>query len=344
MPSSKGFSVARSLRTHIPARHPARACAAGLQALLLAKRHPEPDPPSHSRKPPRSHTTSMPPPSAPTSPATSPTQGSTPAHPQEKATDDGATSPPPPADTDPDTDATTRALAHKDKGTAHFRGARWGEALSAYRAALACLPARPATLTPAPAPPTRDDELDGEAVGGAGGKGNDKGKGKGKEREEKEEVLDVSSPAVSAADKETARLRAVLHANIGACLLKLGDHKEAAQACTEALLDDPAYVKARERRAACNDIIGSWTSLTSVQEDYTALLALHPAPAAQADLRRKLAALAPRLAAAQKRETDEMLGKLKGLGNSILGNFGLSTDNFKFEPNGAGGYSLNFQQ
>lgn len=152
-------------------------------------------------------------------------------------------------------------------------------------------------------------------------------------------------------------------------------------------------MKARERRAACNEVIGSWTSLTSVQEgasllpppstpttklmndfrtaDYTALLALHPAPAAQADLRRKLAALAPRLAASQKRETDEMLGKLKGLGNSILGahclyppsllppstpspatnaacthtgNFGLSTDNFKFEPNGAGGYSLNFQQ
>ena len=57
-----------------------------------------------------------------------------------------------------------------------------------------------------------------------------------------------------------------------------------------------------------------------------------------------------------------MLGKLKGLGNSILGtlldynmvagnptlssqgNFGLSTDNFKFEPNGQGGYSMNFTQ
>ena len=54
--------------------------------------------------------------------------------------------------------------------------------------------------------------------------------------------------------------------------------------------------------------------------------------------------------------------KLKGLGNSILGNsilnlrtlsstyptstspgnFGLSTDNFKFVPNGEGGYSMNF--
>ena len=67
--------------------------------------------------------------------------------------------------------------------------------------------------------------------------------------------------------------------------------------------------------------------------------------------------------AAQKTETTEVLSKLKGLGNSILGtpfpsiykmsdvhrlnpcvvgNFGLSTDNFKFEPDGKGGYSMNF--
>lgn len=36
-------------------------------------------------------------------------------------------------------------------------------------------------------------------------------------------------------------------------------------------------------------------------------------------MRRKLQLLKPRLEAAQKRETDEMLGKLKGLGNSLLG-------------------------
>ena len=34
-------------------------------------------------------------------------------------------------------------------------------------------------------------------------------------------MLDISSPAVSVADKETTRLRAVLHANVGACLLKM---------------------------------------------------------------------------------------------------------------------------
>jgi len=74
-------------------------------------------------------------------------------------------------------------------------------------------------------------------------------------------------------------------------------------------------------------------------------------------VQRLLRNLTPRIQVAQKRETDEMMGKFKEMGNSILGEvvgqvsgtdlildtgmFGLSTDNFKFEPNGQGGYSVN---
>ena len=97
--------------------------------------------------------------------------------------------------------------------------------------------------------------------------------------------------------------------------------------------------------------------------DYTTLSKLLPASSSGAkEVERSLFLLKPRIEAAQKRETGEMLDKLKGLGNSILGmpsmsfvgshrsfiggsgNFGLSTDNFKFEPNGQGGYSMNFSQ
>ncbi len=72
--------------------------------------------------------------------------------------------------------------------------------------------------------------------------------------------------------------------------------------------------------------------------------------------------LGPRLEQQQKKETDEMLGKLREVGDNILGiyalsaihngaditcqlgRFGLSTNNFQFTPNGQGGYSMNFTQ
>jgi len=142
-----------------------------------------------------------------------------------------------------------------------------------------------------------------------------------------------------------AKARSILHANRGACHVKLGEHKEAVEACSQALIDDPKYVKALQRRAASNESINSWSSLTAAQEDYTTLLKLLAPSSSQAkEIERSLMRLKPRIEIAQKQETAEMLDKLKGLGNGILGNFGLSTDNFKFEPNGQGGYSMNFSR
>ncbi|KIM48022.1 hypothetical protein M413DRAFT_439716 [Hebeloma cylindrosporum] len=225
------------------------------------------------------------------------------------------------------------ANERKQEGNDCFRAGKWNEALTAYRSALNSLPKRPTKPRP---DVSEQDEIPGEDPSTK--------KGSDDEGEKEEAVVDVSSPAVTESEKESVRLRSVLNANIGACFVKLGDHKEAVQACTQAILDDPTYIKALERRAASNDILNTWTSLTSVQEDYNTLLKLYTSPTQLNETRRKLQYLKPRLEAAQKRETDEMLGKLKGLGNSILGNFGLSTDNFKFEPNGSGGYSMNFSR
>ncbi len=46
----------------------------------------------------------------------------------------------------------------------------------------------------------------------------------------------------------------------------------------------------------------------------------------------------------KKQMTDEMLGKLKDVGNSVLNMFGLSTDNFKMQENSGGGYSIQFNK
>lgn len=47
----------------------------------------------------------------------------------------------------------------------------------------------------------------------------------------------------------------------------------------------------------------------------------------------------------QEKMKAEMLEKLKGFGNTILGKFGLSTDNFQMvqDPN-TGSYNINFNQ
>jgi hypothetical protein len=39
-----------------------------------------------------------------------------------------------------------------------------------------------------------------------------------------------------------------------------------------------------------------------------------------------------------------MIAKLKDMGNSLLGKFGLSTDMFKFDKGEGGGYNMSFQQ
>ena len=96
--------------------------------------------------------------------------------------------------------------------------------------------------------------------------------------------------------------------------------------------------------------------------DYRTLLSLLPESSTQRpEINRTLRDLEPRIEDQRKKETGEMMGKLKELGNTFLGssrnespwmrsdespagNFGLSTDNFKFEPNGQGGYSVNFSR
>ncbi|VDB99846.1 unnamed protein product [Peniophora sp. CBMAI 1063] len=216
------------------------------------------------------------------------------------------------------------AEERKQEGTDHFRARRYAEALVAYQSALGLLPRR----------------LEQRA--------QDKGKERAviaPETDPSDEDAEESSPVapLSPLEQDCAKARAVLNANIGACHVKLEEWSEVVTACTAAIADDPAYAKAIQRRAQANEKIGSWSALSSAQEDYNKLLEICPKGSAQArEVERALRSLSPRVEAAQKREVDEMMGKLKGIGNTVLGKFGLSTDNFKFEPNGQGGYSMNF--
>lgn len=79
-------------------------------------------------------------------------------------------------------------------------------------------------------------------------------------------------------------------------------------------------------------------------DNQTLMGLLPPASPQLPGIRRALASLPGRIKEQQQKETAEMMGKLKDLGNSLLGRFGLSTDNFKFDEQPGGGYSMRFER
>lgn len=108
-------------------------------------------------------------------------------------------------------------------------------------------------------------------------------------------------------------------------------------------------IKMLMRRAKGKTEQGGWASLQGAEEDYKILLSPTMAPALSPTDNRSVMenarALAPKLNEAKDKEMAEMMGKLKGLGNSILKPFGLSTENFQFQQDPkTGGYSMNFNQ
>ncbi|KAF2226968.1 hypothetical protein BDZ85DRAFT_190794 [Elsinoe ampelina] len=100
------------------------------------------------------------------------------------------------------------------------------------------------------------------------------------------------------------------------------------------------------RRAKARTELATWSHLQGAEEDYRFLLrAPGLSPTDRNTVQGALAALGPRLDDARQREMAEMMGTLKGLGNSLLKPFGLSTENFNFvKDERSGGYSMNFQQ
>ncbi|KAK5118200.1 hypothetical protein LTR85_008180 [Meristemomyces frigidus] len=108
-------------------------------------------------------------------------------------------------------------------------------------------------------------------------------------------------------------------------------------------------IKLLTRRAAAKTQLGGWASLQGADEDYKTLLTPIMLPSLSSTDRRQIMEaaqrLAPKLNEAKDSEMAEMMGKLKGLGNSLLKPFGMSTENFQFvKDEGTGGYSMNFNQ
>ncbi|CAE7926462.1 TTC1 [Symbiodinium sp. KB8] len=156
-----------------------------------------------------------------------------------------------------------------------------------------------------------------------------------------EEALALYEEAIAVAPLRPAlaKKRAAYHANRAACLLQLERFEEAIAACDDCLDLDPSYLKAMLRRVTALEKLGM---LEEAQQDYEDILEEFPG---NATAKAGLARIKAEQTAKEEKLKEEMMGKLKDMGNSLLGHFGLSVDNFKFDKDPkTGGYNINFQQ
>jgi tetratricopeptide (TPR) repeat protein len=136
---------------------------------------------------------------------------------------------------------------------------------------------------------------------------------------------------------------AVFYANRAATLLHLQRYEAAVRDCDVAILYNPVYTKAYLRRASAHE---------SLQQTEDALLDAKSALAVSTDGAAERGRIQKLVSRLQKMEDErleklkaETMDKLKDLGNSILGNFGLSLDNFQtVQDPKTGSYSISFNQ
>ncbi|KAK6151535.1 hypothetical protein DH2020_014170 [Rehmannia glutinosa] len=156
-----------------------------------------------------------------------------------------------------------------------------------------------------------------------------------------EEALSKYEIAIQVAPDgpSSSEIRSMCHANRAACFSKLGNYEETIKECTKALELNPTYMKALLRRGEAREKLEQYEESIA---DLTKVLELDPS---NDQARRSIIRLKPLAEEKREKMKEEMIGKLKEMGNSILGRFGMSVDNFKAvkDPN-TGSYSLSFQR
>ena len=138
--------------------------------------------------------------------------------------------------------------------------------------------------------------------------------------------------------KEHSYSRAVFYSNRAACYMSMTEYDRAIEDCSTALSFEPTYVKTILRRCKAyeaidqlEDAVADIDRIVDIDKgNRTFLMEQHR--------------LQTKLKEKQEAMKKEMMDKLKGLGNTILGKFGMSLDNFKFNQKDDGTYSVNFQQ
>ncbi|XP_076941202.1 uncharacterized protein LOC143610680 [Bidens hawaiensis] len=137
----------------------------------------------------------------------------------------------------------------------------------------------------------------------------------------------------------SSEIRSICHNNRATCFFKLGKYDDTVKECSKALELNPTYLKALIRRGEAHEKLENYDEAIA---DMKKILELDPS---NNQCRRTIFRLEPLAIEKREKMKEEMLGKLKDMGNSILGRFGMSVDNFKAvkDPN-TGSYSISFQR
>ena len=132
---------------------------------------------------------------------------------------------------------------------------------------------------------------------------------------------------------------AIYYANRAATLLHMGRLDETINDCTIAILYNPFYAKAYIRRGTAHERNDDTeAALLDIRRAYE----LQPG---DKNTKKSLDRLEKLEKERLEKLKEETMDKLKDLGNSILGNFGLSLDNFQaVQDPKTGGYSISFNQ
>ncbi|XP_047310972.1 tetratricopeptide repeat protein 1-like [Impatiens glandulifera] len=141
----------------------------------------------------------------------------------------------------------------------------------------------------------------------------------------------------------SVEIRSNCHANRALCFSKLGKNEETVKECTKALELNPSYVKVLIRRAEAHEKLEHFEEAIA---DLKKVLELDESDGIdKMQASRTIQRLEPLAAVKREKMKEEMIGKLKEMGNSVLGRFGMSVDNFKAikDPN-TGSYSISFQR
>ncbi|CAF0855799.1 unnamed protein product [Brachionus calyciflorus] len=153
------------------------------------------------------------------------------------------------------------------------------------------------------------------------------------------EALESYTKSLRVCPLDFAKERSIFYSNRSACFFKIKDNERCVAECTKSLEFDASFVKPLLRRAECYQLMDK---LDECLEDYKKLAELEPKTNSY---KMRILELDARIKERNEKMKEEMMSKLKDLGNLVLKPFGLSTENFQFvQDQNTGSYSVNFKK